>query len=469
MASKEIPVFDPESFRDSIATVDESGKRRWIYPKKPAGRYYNWRKIVSYICLAVLFGMPFLKVNGQPFFLFNILERKFILFGLTFWPQDFHLFALAMVTLFVFIVLFTVMFGRIWCGWACPQTIFMEMVFRRIEYWIEGTHMQQVRLNKAPWTRDKIMKKGTKWSIFALISFLIGNTLMAWIIGVDELAKVVTESPIQNWGRFTFVIIFSGIFFFVFTYFREQACIAVCPYGRLQGVLLGQKSIVVIYDWLRGEPRGKMSKKNADKELGDCVACNQCVAVCPTGIDIRNGTQMECVNCTACIDACDDIMDKVGRPRGLIRFDSHDGVKSKTGFSITPRIIAYSVVLVGLISVLGFSLSSRSVIETTILRSPGSRYQSSEDGYIVNLYSMQFINKTQDDIQPEILLLEHSGELEIVGKEIHVEPQGIYKGAFLLKIKPEELDSRATKIRIAVKVDGQEIEQITTSFLGPLK
>ncbi|MEO0473789.1 MAG: cytochrome c oxidase accessory protein CcoG [Bacteroidota bacterium] len=469
MASKEAPVFDPDSFRDRIATVDESGKRRWIYPKQPFGQYYNWRKIVSYLCLIILFGMPFLKVNGQPFFLFNVLERKFILFGLTFWPQDFHLFALAMVTLFVFIVLFTVMFGRIWCGWACPQTIFMEMVFRRIEYWIEGTHTQQIRLAKAPWNRDKILKKGSKWGLFALISFLIGNTLMAWIIGVDELAEVVIEAPTQNWGRFTFVMLFSGIFLFIFTYFREQACIAVCPYGRLQGVLLGKKSIVVIYDWLRGEPRGKKSKQNAAKELGDCVSCNQCVAVCPTGIDIRNGTQMECVNCTACIDACNNIMDKVGRPRGLIRYDSYDGIMEGSGFKLTTRVFAYCSVLLALISVLSFSLSSRSAVETTILRSPGSRYQTTEDGLIVNLYSLQFINKTQDNIHPEVLLSGHPGELEVIGKEVVVEPQGMYKGAILIKIRPEDLDSRATKIQLSIQVDGQEIDRIKSSFLGPMK
>ena len=267
---------DTEKFRDHIGTVDTSGKRNWLYPKQPSGKYYRWRTWVSAFLLLLLFSGPFLKWRGNPLFLFNILERKFILFGITFWPQDFHLFVLAMLAFMVFIVLFTVIYGRVWCGWACPQTVFMEMVFRKIEYWIEGSANQQKKLNKGPWNADKIRKKTLKFGIFFAISFLIGNLVMAYIVGVDELALLVSQSPFKHWGKFTGVVLFSGIFFFVFSYFREQACIAVCPYGRLQGVMLGKDSIVVAYDYLRGEPRGKKKRANkpAKQKACTCVGCD---------------------------------------------------------------------------------------------------------------------------------------------------------------------------------------------------
>ena len=260
------PIQDKEAYRDKVATVDDRGKRVWIYPKKPSGRYYNARKWVSYVLLVILFGLPFIEVGGQPLVLFNILERKFILFGMLFMPQDFHLFVLAMLTFIVFIVLFTVVWGRIFCGWVCPQTIFMEMVFRRIEYWIEGDANAQRRLNKAPWTTDKIVKKTAKQVIFFTISVLIANVFLAYIISMDEVLRIAREPISQNWEGFVAMILFSGAFYFVFSYLREQVCIAVCPYGRLQGVMLDNNSIVVHYDHVRGEPRGKMQKKHTARK-----------------------------------------------------------------------------------------------------------------------------------------------------------------------------------------------------------
>src|SRR5690606_5213797 len=306
-----------QSFRDKVATVDKSGKRVWIYPHKPSGKLFNARTILSVIYLIVFFALPFIKYNGQPIFLLNIIERKFILFGQIFWPQDFFIFGLGMVVFIVFIALFTLVFGRVFCGWACPQTIFMEMVFRKFEYWIEGDAPRQKMLNKAPWNTEKIVKKFSKWIIFWLISFLIANTFLAYIIGIDELKKIITEPVSEHMGGFTAIVIFTSVFFFVYAWFREQVCTAVCPYGRMQGVLLDRDSIVVAYDYVRGEPRAKF-KKNKERTQGDCIDCFQCVKVCPTGIDIRNGTQLECVNCTACIDACNHMMEAVGLPTGLI-------------------------------------------------------------------------------------------------------------------------------------------------------
>ncbi|MEL6671677.1 MAG: cytochrome c oxidase accessory protein CcoG [Bacteroidota bacterium] len=462
-------MLDPDAFRDTIATVDEEGKRRWIFPKEPKGIYYTWRKRLSALLLTLFFVGPFLTIGGQPLFLFNILERKFILFGMIFWPQDFYLFALAMLTLFVFIVLFTVVYGRIWCGWVCPQTVFMEMVFRRIEYWIEGSAQQQKKLSEADWDMHKIGKRAAKWSIFALISLLIGHTVMAYLNGWQAVWDMLTHSPLANFGQFTFAMIFSGLFFFVFAYFREQACIAVCPYGRLQGVLLGKDSIVIAYDWLRGEPRGRKKKNQpAEQKLGDCIDCKLCVQVCPTGIDIRHGTQMECVNCTACIDACDTVMEKIKRPKGLIRFASYNGIAHQQPFRFTPRIMAYTAVLVVLMGITGFSLASRSEVEATVLRTPGMLYQRTEDGQIANLYNLQLVNKRAEAYQLEIRLISpDTGSIRWVGQQQAVPAQGMFKGAFFVDIPRCALPDRKQKIKLQFWDGTQLLDEVQTYFMAP--
>ncbi|MFK7834413.1 MAG: 4Fe-4S dicluster domain-containing protein, partial [Winogradskyella sp.] len=280
-----------EVFRDSIGTIDEDGKRKWVFPKKPSGPLYEKRKLVSYFLIAFLFAAPFIKINGNQFLLFNILERRFNIFGFPFWPQDFYLFVMSMLIGVVFITLFTVGFGRVFCGWICPQTIFLEMVFRRIEYWIDGDRNKQMRLQRQKWDAEKIKKRVLKWFIFLVISFLIANVFLAYLIGGDELIKYIIEGPFEHSGTLIPLLIFTAVFYFVFAWFREQVCIIACPYGRLQGVLLDNKSIVVAYDYKRGEAENgrKKFRKNEDRDAlghGDCIDCNQCVNVCPTGIDI---------------------------------------------------------------------------------------------------------------------------------------------------------------------------------------
>ena len=290
-----------EHFRDSIATIDQQGKRAWIFPKKPVGRFYEYRKVVSYFLLAFLFSAPFIKIGGNQFILLNVLERRFNIFGFPFWPQDFHIFVIMMIIGVVFVIFFTVAYGRIFCGWICPQTIFMEMVFRRIEYWIDGDRGKQIRLDKMSWNAEKIRKRVLKWTVFLLISFLIANIFLAYLIGGDKVIQYVSEGPAAHLSTFISLSIFTGVFYFVFAWFRDQVCVIACPYGRLQGVLLDNKSIVVAYDYKRGEKeagRAKFKKKEdrVASGKGDCIDCFQCVHVCPTGIDIRDGTQLECVN-----------------------------------------------------------------------------------------------------------------------------------------------------------------------------
>ena len=344
-------IEEEDEYRDHIATVNEEGKRVWIFAKKPKGPLYNKRKIVSYILLLALFSAPHIKFRGEQLLLFNVIERKFVLFGNIFWPQDLYLFALTLIVGVVFVILFTIIYGRIFCGWMCPQTIFMEMVFRRIEYWIDGDYTHQRKLKNGPWTWMKIRKRILKNSIFWMISFLIANTFLAYITGSDHLWKIQTEPVGKHIGGFTAIFIFTTIFYLVFARLREQVCTTICTYGRLQGVLLDQNSMVVAYDYKRGDQRGKFKKgENRKAEgLGDCIDCKQCVHVCPTGIDIRNGTQLECINCTACIDACDTMMEGVGLEKGLVRFVSENGIKNRTPFQWTRRVKSYTALLAGLV------------------------------------------------------------------------------------------------------------------------
>ena len=353
---------------------------------------------------------------------------------------------------------------------ACPQTLFLEMVFRKIEYWIEGDAGQQRKLDKALWTTDKIIKKGGKHFIYVFVSILISHTVMAYLIGVEEVKSIVTQSPSEHFSGFIGLVIFTGIFYWVFAFFREQACVVVCPYGRLQGVLLVKDSIVVAYDWLRGEPRGKLKKTTSEAPKGDCIDCKLCVHVCPTGIDIRNGTQLECINCTACIDACDEVMVKINKPKGLIRYASYNGIKDGISKIFNVRVIGYSVVLVGLIALLSAFILTRSDVAVTVLKVPGQLYQKTDDGQISNLYNIQFLNKTFEE---QVITLNITGDLpatiEQVGStDIVVPSNEIYKGVFFIKIPKEEIKSVKSVLYVNVWSGGELISTKKTKFLGPI-
>tara|TARA_R110000868_G_scaffold340539_1_gene601195 strand:+ start:354 stop:1778 length:1425 start_codon:yes stop_codon:yes gene_type:complete len=466
---------DNENFRDSIGTITEEGKRAWVFPKKPSGKFYEYRKYVSYFLLAFLLFSPFIKINGNQFLMFNILERRFNIFGFPFWPQDFHLFVISILIGVVFITLFTVAFGRVFCGWICPQTIFMEMVFRRIEYWIEGDRGKQIRLSKQPWNAEKIRKKGLKSIIFLIISFVIANVFLAYLIGSDKLIRYITDGPLNHVSTLVPLTIFTAVFYFIFAWFREQVCIIACPYGRLQGVLLDTKSIVVAYDHKRGEAENgrKKFRKNEDREAlghGDCIDCFQCVNVCPTGIDIRNGTQLECVNCTACIDECDHIMESINLPKGLIRYASEDNIEKKAPFKVTARIKGYIAVLAILIGLLTGMLFLRNDVEANVLRLPGQLYEHKENNIISNVFTYKLINKTSSDIENvSFKLLSHTGELKLVAtsNDFIVPSQGIAKGTLFIEINNAALSGDRNKIKIGVYKGDELIETTTANFLGP--
>ena len=498
---------DTEEYRDHLATVDAQGKRIWIYPRQPSGRFYRWRGWVSAAFLAIFLTLPFIQVEGEQFLLFNVLERKFVLFGLLFTPQDFHLFVLAMLTFIVFIILFTVVFGRLFCGWVCPQTVFMEMFFRKIEYWIEGNAGEQRRLDKAPWTAQKIRKKVLKHAVFFTIAVVVSNYFLAYIISMDRVLEIIRQPVAQNYGGFGAMLLFSGVFYWVFASLREQVCTTICPYGRLQSVLLVKDSIVVAYDHVRGEPRGKLQKTavpvdggqstvdgghaleygNPLQQIqaavsaapsavhrppsivrGDCIDCHLCVHVCPTGIDIREGTQLECTNCTACMDACDTVMAKIDRPLGLIRYDSMTGIESGQRKIFTGRVYAYMGVLLALLTLDGFLLARRGVIETIILRSPGQLYQQQDSTHLTNLYTYVLINKSNRDLSIQLKAATPGAKIKIVGRAPGTLAKGDkIEGAFFLEMPEDQLQGRKTPIVIEIMSQDKKLDEVETNFMGP--
>ncbi|MGC4128796.1 MAG: cytochrome c oxidase accessory protein CcoG [Bergeyella sp.] len=466
-------VLDPETFRDSVGTMEQSGKRKWVYPRKPKGKYTNKRTIVAIILVALLFAVPFIKINGNPLLLLNILDRSFFIFGQPFYPQDFFILALGAIASLIFIILFTVAYGRIFCGWICPQTIFMEMIFRKIEYAIEGDRNKQMKLDRQEWNAEKIWKRGLKWTIYVIISIIITHFMFMYIVGYQEVFKIMKEGPLANPTNFLVMIFFTAAFYFVFAWFREQVCTLVCPYGRLQGVLIDQHTINVFYDFKRGENRSKWRKGEDRKAVGkgDCIDCGQCVVVCPTGIDIRNGQQLECVNCTVCIDACDEVMEKVGLPKGLIRYASEAEIENQTPFKYTARMKAYAVFLALLLGFLGFLLANRGAMEAKFIKPAGSTFFLRENK-ITNTYNYTLLNKSNEDIFVTFKILEpDNGEIIYNNKDyIKVKRDKITKGTINITFPESQIKLSKQNIKIGVfDKTGKMIDSYETYFEGPFK
>ena len=462
----------PESFRDKVSTIGDEGARRWLYPKKPHGRFYNARTVVSILLFAFLFGAPFLKVKGHPFMLFNIIERKFVFFGLVFFPQDFYLVVLAILTCLVSIFLFTAIFGRLWCGWLCPQTVFLEMLFRKIEYLIEGDSKKHRERDLAPMTPGTLFRRVLKHAIFAALSFFIANMFLSYIIGIDQLKAIVTDPPSQHLTGLFAIIIFSFLFYGVFAWFREQACIVVCPYGRYQSALVDANTIVVTYDFKRGEPRGRLVKidpmrKPGEPARGDCVDCGQCVDVCPTGIDIRNGIQLECVNCTACIDACDFVMDKVKKPRGLIRYTSFNAIKESRFKWLTPRVLGYTGVWLLVTGLFLFFFLGRPMTEVLILRQPGTLAQKEANGDILNFYTLQVVNKHESEVPVELRIIEPAdGKITMLGDTSPIQGISERTERFFLSLPPSAITGPDMTIKVGLYSNGKVLKEVKTRFLA---
>ncbi|MEP7321140.1 MAG: cytochrome c oxidase accessory protein CcoG [Saprospiraceae bacterium] len=456
---------DEISYRDKISTVDQTGKRKWIYAMQPVGRLYIYRTILSYIFLAILVAIPFIRWRGQPFILFDLIHGKFILFGKLFLPQDFILFGLAMLSFLLFIIVFTLAYGRVFCGWVCPQTIFLEMVFRKIEYWLEGSAKHQMMVDSKAWDLNIIGRKIIKHLLFFIISFLISNLFLSYFIGVDALKKIITDPISEHLGELGAILLFSIVFYIVFAFVRELVCTVICPYGRLQSVLLDKNSIVVSYDYIRGEPRARESKNRGS--AGDCIDCGLCVQVCPTGIDIRNGTQMECTNCTACIDACNLMMQKTGRPEDLILFASEQNIKEGIKPRFTYRMASYTVVLGILLALMSFLLIEKKSVEIIVLRVPGQVLQENKDGTVSNLYRIKLINTTSIPKAFELKLDTKYDSLAFAGKQVDTLQAGqSIEELFFIKRPQELITVRKEMVRLRVFEKQKEIYSVKIPFIG---
>lgn len=457
-----------DHYGNKASTVDEVGKRKWIYAFQPQGKFYNIRTWVTWGYLLLFFGMPFIKVNGNPIFLFNIPERKFILFGSLFLPQDFIILGVAMLVALVFIIVFTLLFGRIFCGWICPQTIFLEMIFRKIEFWLEGpAHKQMANAKKKEKPNDYYFRKAVKHILFFVLSFIIANTFLAYIIGVDALLQIITGSVSEHIVGLLAILGFTTIFYAIFAHVREIVCTVVCPYGRLQSVLLDKQSVAVAYDYNRGEPRNK--KRNTQDKLGDCIDCGMCVNVCPTGIDIRDGLQMECVNCTACIDACNMMMSKVGKPENLITFASEHQLENNTvgKRKLNYRSKFYIGVLFVLLIVFTSMMINRTVFDATVLRVPGQLYQEHKNGTVTNLFKVRVVNKGSETLPFELKVEEPAAKIEYVGHKIDSLQTGVHaEQIFFIRIDSKQLKNRKSKMHVQIMSNGKVIQTKSVSFLG---
>ena len=498
---------DYESFRDGLSSVARDGRRRWIFARQPSGRLYNARAALSVFLVGFLFLAPFVEVHGQPLMLLNVLERRFVVLGAVFRPQDFYVVVVLALAVLVTLVLSTVVVGRVWCGWLCPQTIFMEMVFRRLEYLIEGSAEQQVRLARGAWTRERIVRAVVKHAVFFALSFVIANVFLAWIIGARPLLAIVTDSPRSHLTGLVAITIFSFVFYAVFARFREQACVIACPYGRVLSSLVDEDTVTVTYDSVRGEPRARLVagrgqtgvrpgsdqgqtgvrpgsdrgqtgvKPGSDRgqtpsappgRTGDCIDCFRCVTVCPTGIDIRNGIQMECVGCTACIDACNDVMRRIGRPQGLIRQTSARALAHGTAGRFGGRVAAYAAVWLVLVSAGTFLLATRPSLDVVILRQPGTLYATLAGGEVANFYTIEALNRSSHPAPFTIDVLEPRGAtVTTLGPSPEVPAYGVMDGRLLLRLPEGAITGPSTAVKFAIRSNGRLVQQIDSAFLGP--
>ena len=458
-----------DTFRNELASVEKDGRRRWVYARQPTGRIYRARTIVSVFLLGFLFLAPFVTLHGQPLMLLDVLNRRFVILGTLFVPQDFHIVVVLALTVLVTIVLSTVIVGRIWCGWMCPQTIFMEMLFRKLEYVIEGSAEQQLRRDRGPWTLEGGLRKGIKHVVFFALSFAIANVFLAWIIGAGPLYRIVTDPPAQHLAGLATISIFSVVFYGVFARFREQACVLACPYGRMLSSLVDRRTVTVTYDTTRGEPRSRIVRRHDDTaNAGDCIDCHRCVTVCPTGIDIRNGIQLECVACAACVDACNDVMLRVGRPPGLIRHTSPDAIAKGSATWLRTRVAAYAAVWTVLVGASSFLIATRPSLDFVILRQPGTLYATVAGGDLANFYTLEGMNRSGRTTPITIDIVHPAGgTVTLLGASSSVPPYGVLDARLLLRLPSAAVQGATTPVRFAVRSNGQLIQQIDSAFLGP--
>lgn len=467
--------------RDTLASVRVDGGRVSIHPADVSGRFTLWRRLTAVVLIAVYVLLPWIPVGAHPAVFLDVVNLRFHFFGLTFAAQDFWLGFFLLTGMAFGLFYLTALFGRLWCGWSCPHTVFLEHVYRRVERWIEGDAQQRRQLDKATWSQEKLLKRGSKHVLFVLISLVIAHVLLAYFVSLPQVWQMVTHSPAEHWGVFLFVVVATGMLYFNFAFFREQLCIILCPYGRLQSALIDDDSVTIGYDEVRGEPRGKAhhgptampvpAAGPAGARVGDCIDCFKCVHVCPTGIDIRQGLQLECIGCANCIDACDEVMTRIGRPRGLIRYDSLNGLAGRARRILRPRIILYTILLVVGATVAMLSASRYRPMSMSAVRMIGAPYFVDTDS-VRNQFNVRVINKQTEPVVFELNVTPVAGApeglrwtgweggvqvgpgAEVVRPLILFVPREVYSGKFRLRLTVTDAPGQATVER--------EIE-----FIGP--
>lgn len=386
---------DLHAFR--LGTTNEDGSRSFVYTADVKGYWHTRRNWVHAVLVVFFLVLPWLRYDGEQAVLIDVVHRRFVFLGNIFWAHDVPMMFLILASLFVTILFVTSVWGRIWCGWACPQTVFVDGIFRRIDRWVEGSHLDRRKRDLGPMNFDKFWRKSLKWSLFAVVAMVIAHSFMAYFAGARPLIEMMQRPPGQNWGYFLFVFGLEAILLFDFGWFREQFCVIMCPYGRLQSILMDSRSLTVLYDKARGEPRRGVAQK--DEKVGDCVNCYRCVQVCPTGIDIRRGVQMECINCTACMDACDEIMTKVGKPTRLIRYESLKGRANQKRFSI--RSLIYLSIIVVLMTTFSVIVYLRQALDVQFIRghnAPFTMIKEDGDEWVMNHFQVQVSSQTREDV-----------------------------------------------------------------------
>jgi cytochrome c oxidase accessory protein FixG len=453
----------PGAQKRVLATLNEDGTRRWLRPRLSIGGWWTKRRLVAYGLMALFTVTPFLRMGGQPLFRFDVMNREFIFFGVTFFATETLLLALLLLSIFLGIFLITALFGRAWCGWACPQTVYMEFLYRPIERLAQGKHYSKGGAGMPGWRRL------LQYGLYLLVSLFLANTFLAWFVGTDRLLEWMQQSPLQHPKSFLLVAGVTAAMMVDFCFFREQMCTIACPYGRLQSVLLDRDSLIVGYDRKRGEPRGKLARiASGELSRGDCVDCGLCVVTCPTGIDIRDGLQMECIHCTQCIDACDAVMEKIGKPKGLIRYGSQNGLEGRPGQRLRPRVLIYPLLLLGLLGTLGWRLAARQPAELTFLRMHSAPYTLLADGRVSCQVHLRVQNKGAQPLQLD-LSLAGSGELIKPTFPVRLEPKAMAESSVFVVLPREAFVRGITEIELALlEVPGLDAAGLAVVPLEPL-
>ena len=449
----------------SVTTINQDGSHYILHPADVRGKFTLGRRIFGILLLAVYVALPWIPINGYPAVFLDVAERQFHVFGITLVPQDLWVLFFGITGLGFTLFFITSLLGRLWCGWACPYTVFLETIFRRIERFIDGDGPARRRLAAAPMSFNKAWRRMLKHGLFILSAAILAHVFLSYFVSIEGLYNIMHQSPLENFKSFGVVAFLTAVFYFCFSWFREQFCIIMCPYGRLQSVMTDDDTVVIGYDGQRGEPRGKAS----DPSNGDCIDCKRCINVCPTGIDIRNGLQLECIGCAACVDACDEIMAKVGRPKGLVRYDSLNGLSGKKRRILRPRIFAYLILGSLGATALAFTASRKAAPYTvSSARFPGQPFEVTAE-HVVNRYQLRLLNKRNQPATLTVSLQDAPEGFSISseGQEVAIDALGeITQPAILLS----ERSSYPGPTELTIRVHGEPGNVDIThklNFVGP--